>query len=201
MADTRARVEYRRPLDEAMGRFPVRLNAARREIRSSSDVAVAMAPHRGDDAEPRIGFQLRVDDSLVRPSELHDLLARVHAVLRELDAGLAAPAREPRHRHFRFCGWQLDSAARRLTDPSGAEVTLTKGEYTLLNVFLNAARRPLSREYLLQATHLHEHVSDRSIDVQVLRLRRKLEPGPGAPRMIRTERGVGYLFAVPVEKI
>jgi DNA-binding response OmpR family regulator len=77
---------------------------------------------------------------------------------------------------------------------------LTKGEYTLLVVFLNAPQRPLSREYLLQATHLHEDVTDRSIDVQVLRLRRKLEPGPGAPRVIWTERGVGYLFAVPVQR-
>ena len=121
-------------------------------------------------------------------------------MLRQLDAGLAAPPSDPKHRHFRFCGWQLDSRTRRLTDPAGAPVELTKGEYALLVVFLNAPQRPLSREYLLQATHLHESVSDRSIDVQVLRLRRKLEPGPGAPRILRTERGVGYLFAVPVQR-
>ena len=125
----------------------------------------------------------------------------MHAVLRQLDAELVAPASDPERRHFRFCGWQLDCTTRRLTDPAGAPVVLTKGEHILLVVFLNASQRPLSREYLLQATHLHEDVSDRSIDVQVLRLRRKLEPGPGAPRIIRTERGVGYRFAVPVERI
>jgi len=155
--------------------------------------------HR-DAAAPRIGLELRVDDSLVRSSELHELLARVHAVLRQLDAGLAAPARDREHRHFRFCGWQLDCTTRRLTDPAGAPVLLTNGEYTLLVVFLNAPQRPLSREYLVQATHLHEGVSDRSIDVQVLRLRRKLEPRPDAPRIIRTERSAGYLFAVPVQR-
>ncbi len=125
----------------------------------------------------------------------------MHAVLRQLDAGLVAPPSDPERRHFRFSGWQLDTTTRRLTDPAGDPVLLTKGEHILLVVFLNAAQRPLSREYLLQATHLHEDVSDRSIDVQVLRLRRKLEPGPGAPRIIRTERGVGYRFAVPVERI
>jgi DNA-binding response OmpR family regulator len=160
-----------------------------------------MTGHHRDGAAPRIGLELRVDDSLVRSSELHELLARVHAVLRQLDAGLAAPARDPERRHFRFCGWQLDSTTRRLTDPAGAPVPLTTGEYTLLVVFLNAPQRPLSREYLVQATHLHEGVSDRSIDVRVLRLRRKLEPRPGAPRIIRTERGAGYLFTVPVQRI
>ena len=74
---------------------------------------------------------------------------------------------------------------------------LTKGEFALLVAFLEAAQRPLSREHLLQATRVHEDVFDRSIDV---RLRRKLERDPSAPRFIQTERGVGYVFAVPVER-
>ena len=200
MTDTRTRVEYRPPLDDAIGRFPARPDPARRQIRPSAEVPVVVTSHRRDGADPRIGLELRVDNSLVRSVELHELLARVHAVLRQLDAGFIAPPSDPKHRHFRFCGWQLDCTTRRLTDPAGAPVRLTKGEYSLLLVFLNAAQRPLSREYLLQATHLHESVSDRSIDVQVLRLRRKLEPGPGAPRVLRTERGVGYVFAVPVQR-
>jgi two-component system OmpR family response regulator len=183
MADMRARFEYRRLLDDAIGRVPGP-DAERPQI-----------------ADPRVGLELRVDDSLVRSSDLHELLARVHAVLRQLDAGLTAPASNSKHRHFRFCGWKLDCTTRRLTDPAGAAVPLTKGEYTLLVVFLSAPQRPLSREYLLQATHLHEDVSDRSIDVQVLRLRRKLEAGADAPRVIRTERGVGYRLAMPVERI
>ena len=200
MTDTRTRVEYRPPLDDAMARFPARRDTVRPQIRGTG-VPVVVTGHRRDGVDPRIGLELRVDDSLVRPVELHELLARVHAVLRQLDAGLTAPPSDPKPRYFRFCGWQVDSRTRRLTDPTGAPVALTKGEYALLVVFLNAPQRPLSREYLLQATHLHESVSDRSIDVQVLRLRRKLEPGPGAPRILRTERGVGYLFAAPVQRI
>jgi DNA-binding response OmpR family regulator len=77
-------------------------------------------------------------------------------------------------------------------------VALTKGEYALLTAFLDAPQRPLSREHLLQATRMHEDVFDRSIDVQILRLRRKLETDPSAPRIIQTERGVGYVFTLPV---
>jgi two-component system OmpR family response regulator len=87
-----------------------------------------------------------------------------------------------------------------LTGADGERVALTKGEYALLIAFLNAPRRPLTREYLLQATRVHEDTFDRSIDVQVLRLRRKLETDPSAPRVIRTERGVGYVFDLPVER-
>jgi DNA-binding response OmpR family regulator len=80
-------------------------------------------------------------------------------------------------------------------------VTLTKGEYSLLVAFLDAPQRPLTREHLLQATRVHEDVFDRSIDVQILRLRRKLESDPRAPRVIQTERGVGYTFNLPVERL
>ena len=94
----------------------------------------------------------------------------------------------------------LDSRSRRLIDPQERPIALSKGEYALLLAFLDAPERPLSREYLLQATRLHEDIFDRSIDVQVLRLRRKLEADPKVPRVIKTERGVGYVFAIPVEQ-
>src|SRR5258708_32495192 len=96
-------------------------------------------------------------------------------------------------------GWRLDRRGRRLLDPNGAPVALSKGEYALLLAFREAAQRPLSREHLLQAARVHEDIFDRSIDVQVLRLRRKLETDPSAPRVIQTERGVGYVFAPLVE--
>jgi two-component system, OmpR family, response regulator len=88
-----------------------------------------------------------------------------------------------------------------LTNASGNTVQLTKGEYALLTAFLDAPQRPLTREHLSQATRIHEDVFDRSIDVQILRLRRKLEDDPGSPRIILTERGVGYVFALPVKLI
>jgi len=93
--------------------------------------------------------------------------------------------------------WSVAAGASSI--PMGNPVSLTKGEYGLLLAFLEAPQRPLTREHLLQATRVHEDIFDRSIDVQVLRLRRKLETDPSAPRVIQTERGVGYIFALPVE--
>lgn len=173
-----------------------------REIRSSSDMPVIIITgHRRDDIDRVVGLELGADDYLTKPFNLRELLARVRAVLRRIDIGRAAPARDPERKRFRFCGWQLDSKTRRLTDPAGAPVTLTKGEYALLIAFLDSPQRPLSREHLLQSTRVHEDVFDRSIDVQILRLRRKLERDPSTPHVIQTERGVGYVFAVPVERV
>jgi len=173
-----------------------------REIRASSDVPIIIITgHRRDEIDRVVGLELGADDYLTKPFSLRELLARVRAVLRRFDAGRSAPAREPGRGRWRFSGWQLDRRTRRLTDPDGAPVALTKGEYALLIAFLDAPQRPLSREHLLQATRVHEDVFDRSIDVQILRLRRKLERDPSAPRMIQTERGIGYVFAVPVERI
>jgi two-component system, OmpR family, response regulator len=173
-----------------------------REVRLSSDVPVIIITgHRRDDIDRVVGLELGADDYLTKPFNLRELLARVRAVLRRFDVGRVAPARDPERGRFRFSGWQLDRKIRQLTDPAGAPVALTKGEYAMLLAFLEAPQRPLSREHLLQATRVHEDVFDRSIDVQILRLRRKLERDPSAPRVIQTERGVGYVFAVPVERV
>jgi two-component system, OmpR family, response regulator len=173
-----------------------------REMRLSSDVPVIIITgHRCDEIDRVVGLELGADDYLTKPFNLRELLARVRAVLRRFDVGRVAPARDPQRDRLRFSGWQLDRRTRKLTEPSGAPVALTKGEYALLLAFLDAPQRPLSREHLLQATRVHEDVFDRSIDVQILRLRRKLERDPSAPRFIQTERGVGYVFAVSVERI
>jgi DNA-binding response OmpR family regulator len=173
-----------------------------REVRSNSDVPVIIVTgHRRDDIDRVVGLELGADDYLTKPFNLRELLARVRAILRRFDTGRVAPARDPERGRFRFSGWQLDRRIRQLTDPAGAKVALTKGEYAMLLAFLEAPQRPLSREQLLQATRVHEDVFDRSIDVQILRLRRKLERDPSAPRVILTERGVGYVFALPVERL
>jgi two-component system, OmpR family, response regulator len=173
-----------------------------RQVRSNSDVPVIIITgHRRDEIDRVIGLELGADDYLTKPFNLRELLARVRAILRRFEAGRAAPARDPSREKFRFSGWHLDCRARRLTDPEGKPVALTKGEYALLLAFVDAPQRPLSREHLLQATRVHEDVFDRSIDVQILRLRRKLERDPSAPRVIQTERGVGYVFAVAVERL
>ncbi|WP_280950370.1 MULTISPECIES: response regulator [Rhodomicrobium] len=171
-----------------------------REIRSRSDVPVIITTgHRRDEVDRIIGLELGADDYITKPFSLRELLARVRAVLRRHEIGRTSQKREPERGGYRFDGWQLERRSRRLVAPNGNQVPLTKGEYGLLLAFLDAPQRPLSREQLLHATRMHEDVFDRSIDVQVLRLRRKLEYDPSAPRFIQTERGVGYVFAVNVE--
>ncbi|MCA1458672.1 response regulator [Bradyrhizobium sp. BRP22] len=172
-----------------------------REIRSHSDVPVIITTgHRRDEIDRVVGLELGADDYITKPFGLRELLARIRAVLRRRETGQTAP-RDPEKGRYRFGGWQLDRRSRRLSDPNGTQVALTKGEYALLVAFLDAPQRPLSREQLLQATRVHEDVFDRSIDVQVLRLRRKLESDPSTPRVILTERGVGYVFALQVERL
>jgi len=172
-----------------------------RDLRAHSDLPVIIATgHRRDEIDRVVGLELGADDYLTKPFGLRELLARIRAVLRRRQATQSvAPRRDGERRRCRFGGWRLDRRLRRLTNPEGTAVALSKGEYALLIAFVDAPQRPLSREYLLQATRMHEDIFDRSIDVQVLRLRRKLEVDPSAPRMIRTERGFGYVFDVPVE--
>src|ERR1700722_2348089 len=171
-----------------------------REIRSRSDIPVIIITgHRRDEIDRVVGLELGADDYVTKPFGLRELLARIRAVLRRRETGRIASRQDSEQGRCRFGGWQLDRRARRLTNSSGVPVALTKGEYTLLVAFLDAAQRPLTREHLLQATRIHEDVFDRSIDVQILRLRRKLETDPSSPRIIQTERGVGYVFSLPVE--
>jgi two-component system, OmpR family, response regulator len=173
-----------------------------REIRANSDVPVIITTgHRRDEIDRVVGLELGADDYVTKPFSLRELLARIRAVLRRREAGPAASQRDAERGRYRFGGWQIDRRTRRLIDPNGAPVSLTKGEYALLIAFLDAPQRPLAREHLLQATRVHEDVFDRSIDVQVLRLRRKLESDSNMPRVIQTERGVGYTFVLPVEPI
>jgi two-component system, OmpR family, response regulator len=171
-----------------------------REIRSHSDIPVIITTgHRPDEIDRIVGLELGADDYIVKPFSLRELLARVRAVLRRQEIGRAARAGDPERGGYRFNGWVLDRRGRTLVDPDAAPVPLSKGEYALLLAFLEAPQRPLTREHLLQATRVHEDIFDRSIDVQVLRLRRKLEVDPSAPGVIQTKRGVGYVFALAVE--
>ena len=171
-----------------------------REIRSRSDVPIIiMTGHRSDEIDRVVGLELGADDYIIKPFGLRELLARVRAVLRRQEMGRAARTRGSEGGGYRFAGWRLERRFRRLVDPNGANVRLSNAEYALLLAFLEAPQRPLTREQLLQATRVHDDIYDRAIDAQVLRLRRKLELDPRAPRIIQTERGVGYVFALAVE--
>jgi two-component system, OmpR family, response regulator len=173
-----------------------------REIRASSDIPVIITTgHRRDEIDRVVGLELGADDYLTKPFGLRELLARIRAVLRRREAGQVAVQRDLEKGSCRFGGWRLDRRNRRLSNSRGEPVALSKGEYALLMAFVEAPQRPLSRETLLQATRIHEDVFDRSIDVQVLRLRRKLEADPSSPSIIRTERGVGYVFTLAVEQL
>jgi two-component system, OmpR family, response regulator len=172
-----------------------------RDLRSRSDVPViVMTGNQREVIDRVVGLELGADDYVTKPFGLRELLARIRAVLRRQEFGRNSSDDEPSSGGYRFEGWELDLRARKLVDAAGEIVPLTKGEYALLVAFLAAPGRPLSREHLLQATRVHEDVFDRSIDVQVLRLRRKLEADPSAPRAIQTERGIGYRFTLPVKQ-
>jgi two-component system, OmpR family, response regulator len=173
-----------------------------REIRSTSDVPVIITTgHCLDEIDRVVGLELGADDYVTKPFGLRELLARVRAVLRPQELYRLARAREPRRGGYKFGGWLLERQSRRLLTADGVRVTLTKSEYLLLIAFLESPQRPLTRERLLQATQIHEDIFDRSIDVRVLRLRRKLETDASAPRVIQAERGVGYVFKLSVELV
>src|SRR5260370_25733223 len=170
-----------------------------RRLRARSRVPIIMVSARGEEVDRVIGLELGADDYIVKPFGLRELVARIRAVLRRQEMGRVARTRDPERGGYRFGGWQLERRERRLVDPNGAQVSLSKGEYALLLAFLEAPQRPLTREQLLQPTRVHEHIFDRSIDVQVLRLRRSLEAAPSPPTMILPDPPSGYEFPLPLE--
>jgi two-component system OmpR family response regulator len=171
------------------------------ELRTGSSLPIIIVTgHRRDEVDRIVGLELGADDYLTKPFSLRELLARVRAVLRRAEAYRAAPTKDAKRTKYRFAGWELSLRTRQLTSPTGAPVPLTKGEFSLLVAFLRSPQQVLSREQLLEASRLHgDDVYDRSVDVQILRLRRKLEADPAAPELIKTERGIGYIFAPPVD--
>ncbi len=170
-----------------------------RRVRQASSVPIIMLTGQGHEVDRVLGLELGADDYLTKPFSPRELLARIKAVLRRYEAAPRVPAagggeRREESRQYRFGGWHLAAGSRRLVSPSGERVELTNGEYALLLAFLQAPRVVLSRDRLLESSRLHDDVYDRSIDVQILRLRRKIEADPNEPALIRTERGAGYFF-------
>jgi two-component system OmpR family response regulator len=165
--------------------------------------AVIMVTAKGDQIDRVRGLDVGADDYLPKPFSRYELLARIRAVLRRIKSPpTAAGGPLPPTREWLFGGWRLETATRELVSPDGVQVGLSHAEFDLLMVFLAFAGRPLSRERLLELTRQRTSVnpaSDRSIDMLVSRLRRKLEPRESSPPMIRTSRGVGYVLAVRAE--
>jgi two-component system, OmpR family, response regulator len=172
-----------------------------KQVRAESTIPIIMVTGKKDEADRVMGLELGADDYITKPFSPRELLARVRAVLRryKLVEDLL-PARDEKRRAYRFGGWELNLRTRRLTSPRAERIELTNGEFSLLQAFCAAPRRILSRDQLLELSRLNRaEVYDRSIDVQILRLRRKIEPDPSQPEYIKTERGAGYIFDVPVE--
>ena len=171
-----------------------------KKLRETSEIPIIIVSGRKDEADRVMGLELGADDYITKPFSSRELLARVRAVLRRYQtAKEVLPARNEKRRAYRFAEWELNLRTRRLTGAGGTRVELTNGEFSLLEAFCAAPQRVLSREQLLDLSRLHNaEVYDRSIDVQILRLRRKIEMDPSQPEYIKTERGAGYVFDAPV---
>jgi two-component system, OmpR family, response regulator len=170
-----------------------------RGLRDESGIGIIILTGRGETVDRIIGLEMGADDYLPKPFHLRELLARVKSVLRRVQSRTGEPGQTSRS-HAQFAGWSLDLSSRELMSPAGEEVRLTTGEFDLLAAFVNNPNQVLSRDRLLDLARNREAGPfDRTIDVQVGRLRRKLEEDPQNPTLIKTVRGSGYIFTPTVD--
>lgn len=172
-----------------------------RHMRENWRCGLVIVTGRGDPVDKVVGLEVGADDYVTKPFDLRELVARVKAVLRRLtpDAPGAAAASPAPAERLRFAGWRLDTAARSLTNAQGEPVALTTGEFDLLCAFARHPGRVLSRDFLLEQTRGREAAPfDRTIDVQVGRLRKKIEANADDPQFIKSVRGAGYILVPPV---
>jgi DNA-binding response OmpR family regulator len=163
---------------------------------SSPKVGIIMLTAAGDSVDKVLGLESGADDYVAKPYEPRELLARCKSVLRR-SVHKATPARLERVRMGRHT---LDLSRRELHDEGGQEVPVTAGEFDILKIFAENPNRPLSRDWLLETTsHRARDPFDRAIDLRITRIRRKIEPAPDKPTVIRTVRGIGYMFVPPAE--
>jgi two-component system OmpR family response regulator len=172
-----------------------------RQLRTESQIPVIILTGRAEEADRVMGLELGADDYLTKPFSPRELLARIRTVLRRAHAGQESHGARV-CRAYRIPGWELNLRTRRLTGPAGVEVALSNGEFNLLAALLASANRIVTRDQLIEMSRRYDNeVYDRAIDVQILRLRRKIENNPAEPQIIVTERGAGYRVAVPVEAV
>lgn len=184
-----------------------------RRLNGAAPVIILSA--KGEDLDKIIGLEVGADDYLAKPFNPRELVARIRAVLRRAESGpsahgpeaalgeetAGADAPEPSRDVYLFEGWRFDLDAHTLTNPDGEETVLSGGEFALLREFIRRPKRVLSRDDLLEWTRGREaEAFDRSVDVQLSRLRRKLGEDPRAPALIRTVRGGGYMFTAAVHR-
>ncbi len=170
-----------------------------RYLRSHWRGPVIIVTGRGEPVDRVVGLELGADDYVTKPFDLRELLARIRSVLRRTSGH--APPDAGSGEAFVFAGFRLDPSSRELRDPKGAVIELTTGEYTLLKLLVEHPNRVLSRDDLMSWMHGRDAGPyDRAIDVQIGRLRRKIESDPSAPALIKSVRGAGYLLAAKVTR-
>jgi two-component system, OmpR family, response regulator len=174
--------------------------AIARSLRGQSAIPIVMLTGVRDEADRVMGLELGADDYLTKPFSPRELLARIRTVLRRTKASMPAQSRQRDIRAYRFGEFELNLRTRRLKRINADDIALTNGEFNLLSALLAAPERILTRDQLLEASRVFDNeVYDRAIDIQVLRLRRKIEKDPTQPQFILTERGAGYMFSSAVE--
>ena len=172
-----------------------------RALRAKSGVPVIMVTARGEETDRVLGLELGADDYIPKPFGRAELLARVRALLRRARGETGAPQAGASGVLLRFGGWTLDTRRRELIAPDGTSIDLSGGEYDLLLAFCEHPQRVLSRDQLLDLARSRSAIGiDRSVDVMVSRLRRKIEPSDDSPAMIKTIRGAGYMFVPAVTR-
>lgn len=170
-----------------------------RRLRAASSLPIIMLTAMAEDVDRIVGLEIGADDYLGKPFNPRELVARIKAVLRRQNADPAPAA--PSVRALRFEGFILLPDQLVLRDARGAEIALTSGEFALLLALVERAPRVLSREMLLDLSRgVNTNPFDRSIDSQISRIRRKIEPDPGQPQFIKTVRNLGYAFSAPVTR-
>lgn len=167
-----------------------------RFLRERVDVGIIMATASGETVDRIVGLEMGADDYIPKPVDLRELKARIKAVLRRASSGARVSSPEdPEHKVIAFGRCLLDLDAHKLFDEDGKEISLTAMEFDLLKAFADRPNRVLSRDQLLELAHNRGwEPFDRSIDIRIARIRRKVEADPGKPQVIKTVRGAGYMF-------
>jgi two-component system phosphate regulon response regulator OmpR len=176
-----------------------------RHIRQRSEIPVIMLTGKGELIDRVVGLEAGADDYIAKPFHLREVLARIRTVMRRVHPQLApalpqaSPSKEAAGNTLVFQGWKFDLLKRELRRPDGSLVPLTAGEFDLLRVFTRNPNRVLDRDHLMTLVKGRDWAAfDRAIDTQVVRLRKKIEPDPQNPELIKTVRGAGYIFAASV---
>jgi DNA-binding response OmpR family regulator len=171
-------------------------------IHATSGIPVILLTAKAEEVDRIIGLEIGADDYVTKPFSPRELVARIRAVLRRTSGGEAKLVHAPDAAGYAFGPWVLRSGERELVDAEGVATPLSTGEYNLLHAFVTHPRRVLSRDQLLDLTQGRELAAfERSIDNHISRLRRKIEPDPAEPRLIKTVRGGGYMLAAEVRRI